>query len=66
MQQAASDYSGFTGLYIDGAWRLGSSGKSLTDRNPFSGETVAEISQASVDEIDAAAAHAQKAWAARP
>lgn len=52
--------------YIGGVWRDGSSGKVLTDRNPFNGQTIAEIKLATLADLDEAyrsAAAAQKVWA---
>jgi aldehyde dehydrogenase (NAD+) len=59
-------YSQFGKLYIDGKWRLGRSGKTLKDTNPYNGETLAEIALANLDDLDEAyqrAAKAQPAWA---
>ena len=56
----------FSGQYIAGQWRPGNSGKTLVDTNPYTGQTLAEIAQASAQDLDAAyqaAAQAQKAWA---
>jgi aldehyde dehydrogenase (NAD+) len=52
--------------YIGGVWRDGTSQKTLTDRNPFSGQTIAEIKLATLADLDEAyrsAATAQKVWA---
>lgn len=59
-------YTGFSGQFISGQWRAGRSGRVMQDINPFSGETVAEISLADTSDLDdayAAAAAAQKLWA---
>lgn len=61
---AATD--NFLGQYIGGKWRSGCSGKILVDRDPYSGETVAELSLAATSDLDdayGAAAGAQSAWA---
>jgi len=36
-------YSGFDGLYIGGSWRPGKLGGKEIDKDPHSGETLAEI-----------------------
>jgi aldehyde dehydrogenase (NAD+) len=54
---------------IGGSWRAGRAGKTRTDSNPWSGDTLAEIPLASADDLDeafAAAQRAQRAWAAQP
>ena len=65
MPHAPIPYSGFSGQFINGQWRAGSSGRVAEDVNPFTGETLAEISLASVSDLDdaySAAAAAQKLW----
>ncbi len=60
-------YGGFDTMPIAGEWRPGNAGRRLTDRNPYTGETLLEIPQASTDDLDAAyaaAVNAQPAWAA--
>jgi aldehyde dehydrogenase (NAD+) len=60
-------YSGFNGQYIDGSWRQGQRGRTLKDTDPFTGNTVAEITLANQSDLDdayRAAAQAQPAWAA--
>jgi acyl-CoA reductase-like NAD-dependent aldehyde dehydrogenase len=50
-----------------GRWRSGRSDRANRDLNPWTGETVAEISQATRDDLDeayAAAKEAQRGWAA--
>lgn len=47
-------------LWIDGEWVKGSS--SLTIRSPFSNESVAEVSQASSENIEAALASAKTSF----
>jgi len=52
--------------YIAGKWRDGNSQKTLTDRNPFNGQPLAEIRLASLADLDEAyrsAAAAQRVWA---
>src|SRR5277367_2564941 len=52
--------------YIGGVWRDGSSKKTLTDKNPYNGKTIADFKLASLADLDEAyrsAAAAQKIWA---
>ncbi|MFD7707507.1 aldehyde dehydrogenase family protein [Streptomyces sp. NPDC059785] len=52
--------------YIDGEWRQGTGSWDIIDFNPYSGEKLASITIATVDEVDAAyraAERAQKQWA---
>jgi len=52
--------------YIAGKWRDGNSQKTLTDRNPFNGQPIADIRLASLADLDEAyrsAAAAQRVWA---
>lgn len=56
-------------LFINGQWTTGTSAKSMTSSNPFNDEVLAEIKQASTEDVDAAyraAADAQPGWAALP
>ena len=65
-KESPSPYSGFTGQYIDGAWRPGRHAGILKDTDPYSGETLAEITLADERDLDdayQAAAKAQEAWA---
>ena len=39
-------YGGFDTMPIAGEWRPGNAGRHLTDRNPYTGETLLEIPQA--------------------
>jgi acyl-CoA reductase-like NAD-dependent aldehyde dehydrogenase len=58
-------YSGFEQQFIGGRWCT-ARGKALRDRNPYNGEVLVEIPQASADDLDfayTAAAKAQPAWA---
>jgi len=60
-------YTGFDGQYIDGSWRKGSLGTTSIDKDPYSGDVVAEIiecNQSDLDEAYRSAAKAQVAWAA--
>jgi aldehyde dehydrogenase (NAD+) len=60
-------YSGFEGQYIGGTWRAGRQGGKLEDTDPYTGDTLAEIVQASEADLDEAyqsAARAQVQWAA--
>ena len=66
---APARYGQFGNLYIDGKWRPGKSGKTQKDLNPYTGETLAEISLANGDDLEEAyqsAAKAQVAWAQTP
>lgn len=52
--------------YISGQWRDGKSQKTMADRNPYSGETIANFKLANLADLDEAyksAAIAQKLWA---
>ena len=52
--------------YIAGVWRDGTSGKVLSDKNPFSGAPIADFTLATLADLDEAynsAAAAQKVWA---
>ena len=52
--------------YIGGVWRDGSSTKTLTDKNPYNGKSIADFKLASLSDLDEAyrsAAAAQKIWA---
>ncbi|MGV2124831.1 aldehyde dehydrogenase family protein [Agrobacterium vitis] len=59
-------YEGFSGQYIAGRWVEGTEGKTALDRNPYDDTVVAEISQASLDDLNrafGAAKAAQTEWA---
>ncbi|SHG52351.1 aldehyde dehydrogenase (NAD+) [Kaistia soli DSM 19436] len=59
-------YGDFSGQYIDGKWSVGRDGQAVTDRNPFDDAVLAEISMASLADLDAAfaaAKSAQRDWA---
>ena len=52
--------------YIGGVWRDGSSGKVLSDKNPYNGAPIADFKLANLADLDEAykaAAAAQKVWA---
>ncbi|ESR23409.1 aldehyde dehydrogenase family protein [Lutibaculum baratangense] len=60
-------YSGFQSIFIAGQWRRGRGGKPIEDTNPFNGDTLAEISTASAEDVDEAcraSLEAQREWAA--
>ena len=62
-----SRYDGFDQQYIGGAWRAGQSSRTLSNTNPFNGEQLVQIRNASQDDVDAAyvaAERAQRDWAA--
>jgi aldehyde dehydrogenase (NAD+) len=66
-EAANAPYSNFDGQYIGGKWRPGGAAASLADHDPYTGKLIAEISLASVADLDAAfanAAGAQREWAA--
>jgi aldehyde dehydrogenase (NAD+) len=66
-RQPPQPYDGFEQLPIAGVWRSGSGGRRLSDRNPYTGETLLEIPVGDRDDLNAAyesAARAQPAWAA--
>ena len=49
-------------LYIDGQWRAGSSGRSLPVRNPATGEVLAQLACADLDDIAQAAGAAERGF----
>jgi aldehyde dehydrogenase (NAD+) len=60
-------YTGFDELFIAGRWRKGRGNRANRDVNPWTGETLTEIPQATRDDLDeayAAASRAQPGWAA--
>ncbi len=64
--QPPEPYSGFDLQPLAGAWRRGGGKGVNRDRNPYTGEILVEIPQASREDLDAAyaaAAKAQPAWA---
>lgn len=59
-------YRALKGQYINGIWRDGASQKVLADKNPFTGETLAEFklaTRADLDEAYGSAQRAQGEWA---
>src|SRR5579883_1772219 len=61
-------YDGLDEMFIAGRWRHGRSEKTNHDRNPYTGEALLEIPQASREDLDEAYVSAQKAqvgWGAR-
>ena len=59
----------FTTIPLAGGWREGRAGKTGTDTDPWTGDTLTEIPLASAGDLDEAfrgAAAAQSDWAARP
>lgn len=66
-QKISNPYRDFHLQPLAGEWRAGSSGRELVDQSPYSQETLARITLATRDDLDAAfnrAAEAQVAWAA--
>jgi aldehyde dehydrogenase (NAD+) len=67
--EVGARWSGFDMMPIAGKWRRGGGEDTLTDRNPFNGETVLEIRQANRADVDEAytnACEAQRGWAEAP
>lgn len=63
--KSKSDVS-VSALFIDGQWRLGSTGEIADDLNPATGEVIAQIAQASPQDVEDAIASAYRArtsWA---
>jgi aldehyde dehydrogenase (NAD+) len=54
-------YEGFDRMPIGRQWRAGQSGKTLTDRDPWTGKVVAEVPQADLRDVDEAYRAAQLA-----
>lgn len=60
---AAEFYSRATlGLYIDGAWREGSAGRSFDVLNPATGEVIGQVARAEIADLDDALAAADRAF----
>lgn len=58
-------YSGFSGQFINGAWRPGRAGRKLADNDPYSGESLTEIELADARDLEEAyqaASKAQASW----
>lgn len=51
-----------TQLLIGGAWREGGSGKTYENRNPATGATIAEVAEATREDVDAAVKSARKTF----
>ncbi|SOC50548.1 4-hydroxybenzaldehyde dehydrogenase [Blastococcus aggregatus] len=65
---APARYDGFDRMPIAGTWRAGRAGKTATDTDPYTGETLTEIPLANAEDVDEAYARAKEAqrdWAAR-
>lgn len=61
-------YQNLDRIHVAGEWRSGS-GKTLVNKNPYSGETIFEMKAATPDDVDEACKAAKKAqaeWAALP
>lgn len=68
LQVGAERYSGFDRQFINGSWRPGRRGVAIRDIDPYTGETLVEISAADLRDVDEAYESAQKAqpaWAGR-
>lgn len=66
---APAPYDGLDAMPIAGRWRAGTAGDTLTDTNPWTGETLLEIPMAGEDDLNEAfdaAVVAQREWAKRP
>lgn len=69
MNEATRVYGPYEGQSIDGVWRAGKFGETLAVINPYSAQQIAEISLASLEDLDAAYIAAEKAqieWASIP
>ena len=55
-----------TDLFVDGAFAASSSGKRFATVNPATGETIAEVAEASPADLDRAVAAARKAFESGP
>ncbi|MGY2081910.1 aldehyde dehydrogenase family protein [Modestobacter sp. SYSU DS0657] len=65
---APTRYDGFDRMPIAGTWRAGRAGRTATDTDPYTGETLTEIPLANAEDLDEAYARAKEAqrdWAAR-
>jgi aldehyde dehydrogenase (NAD+) len=58
---APARYDEFDTMPIAGTWRAGRAGKTATDTDPYTGETLTEIPLANADDLDEAYARAQQA-----
>jgi aldehyde dehydrogenase (NAD+) len=67
-ESCPAPYQRFDGQFIAGSWLPGKGGCAQVDSDPYSGETLAEISTANVDDLNRAfeaASMAQRDWARR-
>ncbi|MGY1804064.1 aldehyde dehydrogenase family protein [Blastococcus sp. SYSU D00922] len=65
---APARYDGLDRMPIAGTWRPGSSKRTATDTDPYTGETLTELRLADADDLDqayTAAREAQRDWAGR-
>ena len=68
MADAPTPWQGLNRIFLGGEWKAGR-GETLTDTNPYTGETIMEMPAGSADDINDAydaAVTAQKDWAAMP
>ena len=49
---APAHYDGFDRMPIAGTWRAGRAGKTATDTDPYTGETLIEILLANAEDLD--------------
>ena len=66
MTSVSAAYQQLNQLFINGQWIAGQSSRANIDTNPYNGETLAQIQQATSAQLDSAyeaAQTAQKAWA---
>jgi aldehyde dehydrogenase (NAD+) len=66
-QRTTTIYSGFDQLPIGGRWRKGRSATVIRDQNPWTGDVLLEIPQASIEDLNDAystALEAQRTWGA--
>jgi aldehyde dehydrogenase (NAD+) len=66
LNESPAPYGNFTGQYINGAWRAGSSGRSQDDTDPYTGKVLAQLTlanRADLDEAFQGAARMQPCWA---
>jgi aldehyde dehydrogenase (NAD+) len=59
-ESAPGAYSGFENQFINCTWKRGGSRETITDVNPFSGETLVEIPAATQEDLDQAYQAAQE------
>jgi 4-hydroxybenzaldehyde dehydrogenase (NADP+) len=61
VKKTTFDIKKYSKLYIDGSWRKGGSAKNVVSKDPYTGETLAEIPGATKEDIDEAYKAAKKA-----